>query len=42
MKNYLNFEAEIKSLEDELDKVKDPYNQEGLSKVKKRKNIMDI
>ena len=33
MKNYLNFEAEIKSLENELDKLKDPYNQEGLSEV---------
>ena len=33
MKNYLNFEAEIKSLENELDKLKDPYNQGGLSEV---------
>ena len=33
MKNYLNFETEIKSLEEELDKLKDPYNQEGLSEV---------
>ena len=33
MKNYLNFEADIKSLEDELDKLKDPYNQGGLSEV---------
>ena len=33
MKNYLNFESEIKSLESELDKLKDPYNQEGLSEV---------
>ena len=33
MKNYLNFESEIKSLEIELDKLKDPYNQEGLSEV---------
>ena len=33
MKNYLNFETEIKSLETELDKLKDPYNQEGLSEV---------
>ncbi len=33
MKNYLNFEDEIKNLENELDKLKDPYNQEGLSEV---------
>ena len=33
MKNYLNFETEIKNLEAELDKLKDPYNQEGLSEV---------
>ncbi len=33
MKNYLNFESEIKNLELELDKLKDPYNQEGLSQV---------
>ena len=33
MKNYLNFETEIKNLEVELDKLKDPYNKEGLSEV---------
>ncbi|MDA9710406.1 acetyl-CoA carboxylase carboxyltransferase subunit alpha [Candidatus Pelagibacter sp.] len=33
MKNYLNFESEIKDLESELEKLKDPYNQEGLSEV---------
>ncbi len=33
MKNYLNFEEDIKNLESELDKLKDPYNQEGLSEV---------
>ena len=33
MKNYLNFESEIKNLELELDKLKDPYNQGGLSEV---------
>ena len=33
MKNYLNFEADIKNLEIELDKLKDPYNQSGLSEV---------
>ena len=33
MKNYLNFETDIKELETELEKLKDPYNQEGLSEV---------
>ena len=33
MKNYLNFETEIKNLETELDQLKDPYNQSGLSEV---------
>ncbi|MDP7152772.1 MAG: hypothetical protein QGI70_17615, partial [Paracoccaceae bacterium] len=33
MRNYLNFENDIKSLEVELDKLKDPYNNEGLSEV---------
>ena len=33
MKNYLNFETDIKNLEGELDKLKDPYNQGGLSEV---------
>ena len=33
MKNYLNFESEIKNIESELDKLKDPYNNEGLSTV---------
>ena len=33
MKNYLNFETDIKNLEDELEKLKDPYNQGGLSEV---------
>lgn len=33
MKNYLNFETEIKNLEIELDKLKDPYNKEGLTEV---------
>jgi len=33
MKNYLNFETDIKNLESELDQLKDPYNQGGLSEV---------
>jgi len=37
MKNYLNFETDIKNLESELEKLKDPYNQEGLSEVDTKK-----
>ena len=37
MKNYLNFESEIKNLENELEKLKDPFNQEGLSEVDTKK-----
>ena len=37
MKNYLNFENDIKDLESELEKLKDPYNQEGLSEVNTEK-----
>ncbi len=37
MKNYLNFESEIKDLESELEKLKDPYNEEGLSEVDTQK-----
>ncbi len=33
MKNYLNFENDIKNLEAELENLKDPYNESGLSKV---------
>ena len=33
MKNYLNFESEIKNIEAEIDKLKDPYNNEGISTV---------
>ena len=33
MKNYLNFESDIKDLDAELEKLKDPYNQSGLSEV---------
>ena len=41
MKNYLNFETDIKNLEIELDKLKDPYNQDGLSEVDTNK-ITDL
>ena len=37
MKNYLNFETDIKNLELELEQLKDPYNQEGLSEVNTNK-----
>ena len=37
MKNYLNFENDIKNLESEIEKLKDPYNQEGLSEVDTQK-----
>ena len=37
MKNYLNFETDIKNLEEELEKLKDPYNQSGLSEVDTQK-----
>ena len=37
MKNYLNFETEIKDIETELEKLKDPYNQTGLSEVDTQK-----
>ncbi len=37
MKNYLNFELDIKDLENELQTLKDPYNQEGLSEVNTNK-----
>ena len=37
MKNYLNFETDIKNLESEIKKLKDPYNQEGLSEVDTQK-----
>ena len=41
MKNYLNFETEVKNLEKELEKLKDPYNQEGLAEVD-TKNISKV
>jgi len=37
MKNYLNFETDIKDLEIEIEKLKDPYNQDGLSEVDTKK-----
>jgi len=37
MKNYLYFETDIKNLEAEIEKLKDPYNQDGLSEVDTKK-----
>jgi len=37
MKNYLNFETDIKNLETEIEKLKNPYNQDGLSEVDTKK-----
>jgi len=37
MKNYLNFETDVKDLEAEVEKLKDPYNQEGLSEIDTKK-----
>ena len=33
MKSYLEFEKDIKVLEEEIEKLKDPFNKEGLSEV---------
>ena len=33
MKNYLDFEKEIKNLDSEIDKLKDPFNKGGISSV---------
>jgi acetyl-CoA carboxylase carboxyl transferase subunit alpha len=37
MKNYLNFETDIKNLENEIEKLKDPYNQDGPTEVDTQK-----
>ena len=37
MKNYLEFERDIKDLEEELEKLRDPFNKEGLSQVETEK-----
>mgnify|MGYP001479728384 CR=1 FL=1 len=46
MKNYLNFENDIKDLENEIEKLKDPYNQSGITevdtqKISKKQNELD-
>ena len=37
MKSYLEFERDIKVLEEELEKLKDPFNKEGISEVNTNK-----
>ena len=37
MKNYLNFENEIKKLESEIEQLKDPFNKVGISEVDTKK-----
>ncbi len=37
MKNYLNFEKDIKELDEDLEKLKDPYNESGISEVDTQK-----
>ena len=37
MKNYLNFETDIKKLETEIEKLKDPFNPSGVSEVETQK-----
>ena len=37
MRSYLKFERDIKDLEEELEKLKDPFNKEGLSEVETEK-----
>jgi len=39
MKSYLEFERDIKVLEEELEKLKDPFNKEGLTEVETDKII---
>jgi acetyl-CoA carboxylase carboxyl transferase subunit alpha len=43
MKNYLEFEKEIKALEEEVDNLKNPFGSEGISEVdtKKIKNTQE-
>ena len=37
MKSYLEFEKDIKNLEEEIEKLKDPFNKEGISEVDTKK-----
>ena len=37
MKNYLEFEKEIKALEQDVDGLKNPFGSEGISEVNTKK-----
>ena len=37
MKNYLYFENDLKKMESELEKLKNPYNEGGLTEVDTKK-----
>ena len=37
MKNYLEFEKEIKALEEEADNLRSPFGSEGISEVDTKK-----
>ena len=37
MKNYLEFEKDIKSLEDNLNDLKNPFDKEGITEVDTRR-----
>ena len=37
MKNYLDFEKEIKALEEEVENLKSPFGSEGISEVDTKK-----
>jgi len=37
MKNYLDFEKEIKALEEEVEGLKSPFGSEGISEVDTKK-----
>jgi len=39
MKNYLEFEKEIKSLENDLESLQSPFGSEGISEVDTQKII---
>ena len=37
MRNYLEFEREIKTLEEQLENLKDPFHKDGLTEVDTKK-----
>ena len=46
MRNYLDFEKEVKSLEDNLEASKNPFNKDGISEVNmdkiKKRSFWDL